>query len=122
MTAEEYLKRAIQYERLIRSKRQLIIHLMELSKYVSENSEANIIDLERQQAEEVDRYLSLVQEIRQTIEQVGDTRYIEILYRRYFCAETWETISLNTGYDLRWVYRLHKQALRAVDRIINTPL
>lgn len=47
------------------------------------------------------------------IQQLQDTRYEELLHSRYVMCLRWEEIAVQMHIDLRWVYRLHGQALEA---------
>lgn len=53
------------------------------------------------------------------IELLPDPLQRETLIRRYVIGQRWEDIAEVMNYDLRWVYRLHKNALT---RLSNTPL
>ena len=48
-----------------------------------------------------------------------DTRYSDILYRRYICDMTWQQIADDTHYTLRYVFQLHGQALIEFGKISN---
>lgn len=65
-------------------------------------------------SDEIFRGMAVRQEIKQTIEAVSDMRFQEVLYRRYILDQTFEQISQKMLYELRWVKRLHHQA---VDRL-----
>ena len=58
---------------------------------------------------------SILEEIRCVVEGVGDIRYRMLLTERYVNFKTWEQVAESLGYDLRWVYRLHKEALSALE-------
>lgn len=47
------------------------------------------------------------------IQQMQNTRYEELLHSRYVMCLRWEEIAVQMHIDLRWVYRLHGQALEA---------
>lgn len=53
-------------------------------------------------------------EIFHAIQQVQDGRYRELLLNRYLRMMTWEQIAVEMNYDIRHVWRLHGEALRAV--------
>ncbi len=48
------------------------------------------------------------------IDRVEDGRYRELLDCYYIKGMTWEQVAHEMHLDLRWVYRLHGRALRAV--------
>lgn len=45
------------------------------------------------------------------INNVKNTSYRTILTARYINNKTWEEIAQDMNYDIRWIYRLHGQAL-----------
>lgn len=47
------------------------------------------------------------------IEALSDDRYKTLLTERYVFFDTWEQIATSMGYQLKWVYDLHGQALIA---------
>ena len=51
--------------------------------------------------------------IQQQIEAVGDERYRSILFARYVLCKTWEKVAEDVPCDVRHVYRLHGDALKA---------
>lgn len=63
---------------------------------------------------EIFRGLAVRVEVKQAIEAVTDLRWQEVLYRRYILGQTFECISQEMLYELRWVKRLHN---KAVDRL-----
>ena len=56
----------------------------------------------------------LKREITETIDQVDDSRYRDLLELRYRNYLGWEQIAERMGYDVRHIYRLHGDALMAV--------
>lgn len=51
-------------------------------------------------------------EVVAALEQVTNARDHEILRRRYLLGQKWEQIAVDTGIDLRWVYRRHRAAVQ----------
>lgn len=51
-------------------------------------------------------------EVVAALEQITNPRDHEILHRRYILGQKWENIAVDTGIDLRWVYRRHKAAVQ----------
>lgn len=49
--------------------------------------------------------------ITRQINQIEDDRYQMVLRLRYLSSKTWEEIALLMNYNLRWIYRLHGEAL-----------
>ena len=82
-----------------------------------EETIAKIIDLQAEINRDIDRLVDLKKELFSTIKAVGDTEFQTILEKRYLCFQSWEKISVEMGYDLRWLYRLHGKALDVVREI-----
>lgn len=83
-------------------------------------------DLNAELQEEIEASYDVMNEIEGTINRVPNGRYKLILYGRYICFMTWEKIAESMQradgaepYSERWLYILHKRALREVDKIIN---
>ena len=58
-------------------------------------------------------------EIYNVISEVKDTKLRTILMARYCECMSWQEIQAIMHYDQRWVYRLHGQALQAVEPLIK---
>lgn len=54
-------------------------------------------------------------EVNAAIEAVADVRLRRLLELRYRNYMTWEAIADEMGYELRHVYRLHREALRRLE-------
>lgn len=54
------------------------------------------------------------QETEALINQLEDEKYKLLLTYRYMENLTWETISEKMNYDVRWIYVLHKKALKVI--------
>lgn len=59
------------------------------------------------------------QRILNEIEQLSDERHRTILTDRYVHCWRWEAIAADVKHDLRYVYRLHGDALNAFAKIIR---
>ncbi|WDC83317.1 hypothetical protein PL321_11110 [Caloramator sp. mosi_1] len=46
------------------------------------------------------------------IKEVDNMEYQTLLESRYLCFKPWEQIAVEMGYDLGYVYKLHKRALK----------
>jgi hypothetical protein len=78
------------------------------------NTVDKAVDLTRQIDEDICRLLELKREIWAAIDAVEDARYRMVLELRYRAGYEWDAIAAELHYDIRWVYRLHGRALRAV--------
>ena len=132
MTKKEYLSQAHHIDCRINAKISQVSSLHDLATKASvtisdmpgsptrnthqmENVIVKIIDLEGQINTEIDRLVDLKAEIGYVINAVEDTDLRTLLELRYLSFKTWETIACEMGYELRWIYKLHKRALDAVN-------
>lgn len=134
MTAKEYLQRI---EKLNIQISHHIDQLMELKTFGAKavdysadrvqtspsNSMENIVgrwvDMEAKLNTMIDSYVDLKYQVIREIHQLEDTRYIQILYKRYIEFKPLRTIAVEMGYDYKWLCHLHGQALEDFNRIIN---
>lgn len=58
--------------------------------------------------------MDLKTEIMQVINQVDDLEYQTLLEQRYLNFRNWEQIAVDTGYNVRHLYRVHDKALAKV--------
>lgn len=131
MTKKEYLSQAHHIDCRINAKISQVSSLHDLATKASvtltdmpgsptknthqmENVIVKILDLEEQINADIDRLVDLKAEISRVINAVDDMDLRTLLELRYLSFKTWEAIAYEMGYDLRWVYKLHKRALDAV--------
>lgn len=136
MTTQEYLEQAFIIDKRINSKIDQVSSLHSLSMKASstfsdvppsgtrnvhrmEEVIAKMVDLENEINEEIDVLVDLKLEIMGVIRKVEDSEYRLLLELRYLCFKTWEQVASDMGYDLSWVYRLHKKALSAIESEFN---
>ena len=70
-------------------------------------------DVDKQVDELVDYKLKLSMEVN----ELSDDRYRMVLSERYFKGKTFERIAQQHHYSVRWVRKLHEQALRAFGKL-----
>lgn len=73
-----------------------------------------IIDLERTIDEEIDRYVDLNKEVRETINQLYNVKEKLVLRMRYIHFLSWEEISEKMGYSVMQVHRIHDRAIKKI--------
>ena len=73
-----------------------------------------IAELDKMLMADIDCLVTLKADICKAIDAVEDMRYRRLLELRYRHYESWEQIAVDMGYDIRWVYRLHGEALNQV--------
>lgn len=131
MTAKEYLQQAYRLDQRINSKIEQVASLNELAtkctssltgmprnpnRATSMMADAvdKIIDLQAEINRDIDRLVDLKREIVTVIKAIENPEYQTLLEKRYLCFLTWEQIAVDMGYDLRWLYRIHKRALEQI--------
>jgi len=72
------------------------------------------VDMTAEITRELLELVRLKAEINRAIAAVQDERYRMLLELRYRSYLPWEQIAERMGYDVRWVYRLHGEALLQV--------
>jgi len=77
---------------------------------------AQVDALERDIVEEVTQLRRKQDYISRQIEDMHDDRYRTILHERYVLRRKWDEIAEIMHMDVRWIYRLHGQALQAFGR------
>lgn len=75
---------------------------------------AKVADIDRAIGAEISELCRIKREVNAAIDAVEDVRYRRVLELRYRNYLSWDRISEETGYDLRYVYRLHGKALLCV--------
>ena len=82
------------------------------------NAENNIVnyisalqDYESKLRTQITEMLMAKEKLKQIIENVPNYEHRQILYKRYICFQKWEQIAVDMNINMRWVYRLHGQAL-----------
>lgn len=76
-----------------------------------------VMELRRDINAEWDKLIDQRVKARVYIECLQDYRYSYILKERYICGKTWRHIAEQMYLDRRWVFRLHKKALDAFDKV-----
>ena len=73
-----------------------------------------IVDLENEIDAAIDALVDLKRDIIQVINQVGNSEYRLLLEKRYLRCEPWEEIAVAMQYSLRYIHKLHGEALKVV--------
>lgn len=130
MTAQEYFNQAYRLDQRINSKIEQLRTLNKLAlkatatytgmphspnkgSQTMANTVDRIIDLQNEINRDIDELVDLKAEIREVIDAVPDTDLRLILEERYLNWKSWEQIAVTLGYNLRYLHRLHRQALDA---------
>ena len=130
MTAKEYLSQYREAVKMIRTKQDELLALIEDATAVSPNQSgthgggtsdkvgrksAAAADIEREIEEEKAALRVIRRDIRATIAQVHSADLRRLLTYRYICGCTWERVAVKMNYSyVHIVHRLHPRALAAV--------
>lgn len=132
MTAKEYLNQAYRLDQRIRSKQEQISALNDLATSCSASltgmprnpnkggsrmadAVCKIVDLQDSIAADMQELVELKAEIIVTIKAVDCIEYQLILEKRYISGKSWPEIAVDLGYKMRHLYKLHDEALAAVN-------
>jgi len=77
------------------------------------------VDMEAEITQMIDRYVDLKYKVIREIHQLEDTRYIQVLYKRYIEFKSLHKIAAEMDYEYTWMCRIHGYALNAFADIIN---
>ena len=132
MSTKDYLSQAYRIDQRINSKLAQVMSLRDLlgkatgtlsgapkaatpNPHSMEDTIAKMVDLENEINEDIDALVDLKAEIMRRIKHVENTEHQTILELRYLCFKRWEVIAVELGYDLRYLYKLHDQALETLN-------
>ena len=137
MTAKEYLEQIKEYETRIKQKQIQLECLRETAGGASgirydkeriqvsvmadavERAVITVMELEDQIFVEKVRLETLRAQIITQIHDVGDDRYIKVLFKRYVEHKSYELISVECHYSYDYVKELHSDALRSFAKIVD---
>ena len=75
------------------------------------NGVAKIIELEKVINEDIDKLVDMKVKAREIIETLDTVVEKAILYKHYFEGKSFEDIAVEVNYSLRWVYKIHGDAM-----------
>lgn len=136
MNTKEYFSQAFVLNKRINSKLDHLAALRELvskatatisdmpprdSREVHQLEEAicRIVDLEKDVNADIDRFLALKKEYASIISEIKKPMLQLVLEQRYLCCHSWERIATELEYELRSLYRLHSEALKAAEEHVQ---
>ena len=131
MNTKEYLSQAYRIDQRINSKLEQVMSLRALlgkatgtltgapkaatpNPHSMEDTITKMVDLENEINDDIDALVDLKAEIMRRIKRVENTEYQTILELRYLCFKRWEEVSVELGYSMQHLFRLHDEALEAV--------
>ena len=135
MTAKEYLNRAWNVDQRINSKLHQLDSLKDMATKATStlgtepvsgtrnvqrmaDTIDNIIALENEINDDIDRLVDLKRDVIKTISKVQDTNCLTLLELRYLSFKSWDDIAAEMNYTSRWVHIMHSKALAAVEKIL----
>ena len=135
MTAKEYLKRAWNVDQRINSKLHQLDSLKDMATKATStlgtepvsgtrnvqrmaDTIDNIVALENEINDDIDRLVDLKRTVIKTISKVQDTNCLTLLELRYLSFKSWDDIAAEMNYTSRWVHIMHSKALAAVEKIL----
>lgn len=81
---------------------------------------AKIVDFEHEADIMIDELVTLKIDMEHQISLISDFRYRKILERRYLFFESFKAIASSLGYSEKHIYRLHSEAINALEKILRT--
>ncbi len=131
MSTKDYLSQAYRIDQRINSKLAQVMSLRDLlgkatgtlsgapkaatpNPHSMEDTIAKMVDLENEINDDIDALVDLKAEIMRRIKRVENTEFQTILELRYLCFKRWEEVSVELGYSMQHLFRLHDEALEAV--------
>lgn len=131
MTAKEYLEQAYRLDLRIQSKQEQIDSLNDLATRCTAtmtgmphspnrgsspmaDTVCKIVDLQEAIAADMQTLVDLKADIMHTIDMVQNVEYRLILEKRYITGKTWPEIAIELGYKMRYMFKLHEEALAVI--------
>lgn len=130
MNAKEYLSQVFRLDQRINSKLNQLASLREISKRGTtsihakricgaihsqmENSVVDLIDLQHELNEDIDRFVDLQREIRSAINELNKPQYQLVLELRYLLYKRWEEIAKIINLSVESTHFIHGKALMAL--------
>jgi len=137
VNAKDYLSQAFQLDLRINSKLEQVSMLRGLALKTTsvlqddkvqstkqqspmETALVKLMSLEEEINDDIDQLIDLKRELAAFVSEMDTPSYRLLLELRYLSGSTWEEVATIMGYDVRWVYRLHRKALKeATERLEN---
>lgn len=137
MKAKEYLLQARYLDQQIQAKVNEIQRLNDLATHMTavmsdmpkaqggstsrmEDTIVKIVDYENEIQSDLDRMITLKQEINESIRKIPETEYQLVLQERYLQMYPWEDIALDINRKVRWVQVIHGRALEQLQKILDS--
>jgi len=139
MTTKEYFEQALTLNKRINSKLDHLGTLRDMATKASatlsdmphsgtrnvhrmEDIISKIVDLENEINGDIDRFVDMKREYMRIIGEIRNPVFQLVMEQRYLCCHTWDQISIELGYELRWLHRLHGRALQEAETALKQKL
>lgn len=136
MTAKEYLSQAFVIRKMVNAKQSRIKDLCGLQSCLNDMQASvdpqsvrlsvgmaglrrAILGIVEELVADIKKLLEVQEEIGGVIANMGNDDYRAIFYERYVNFKQWTTIAKDGNYSLRHVYKLRRQGLAEVDRLLR---
>lgn len=136
MNAKEYLNQAYRLDQRINSKLEQVAALRSLTQKITvsyegeavsrtrnvssmEDTIIRLMEAENELNAAIDALVDLKQNVYATIQKVEKPEYQFLLEMRYLCFKTWAEIADQMHLEEHYVFRVHGQALRDVEKILQ---
>lgn len=134
MDSKTYLRQAYKINVRIRSKIEQVNSLRDLAEKATssitgmpsggsenrmENAIIRMVDLQNEIAHDIESLVQLKQNIAEAIDSIENDDYKTLLELRYLANKKWEEIAVIMHLTIDGVFRVHRRALREVDKINN---
>lgn len=137
MNAKEYLSQAFQLDQRINSKLEQVSMLRDLALKTTsvlqddkvqsakqqspmESALVKLMSLEEEINNDIDQLIDLKRELTTFVSEMDNPSFRLLLELRYLSGSIWEEVAAIMGYDIRWVYRLHREALKEANRLLKS--
>lgn len=80
---------------------------------------ARVDELESDIVDELNGLIEAKQDISDHIERLQNERYKQLLFDRYILCHKFERIAADRDKGIRWIYRMHGNALKAFEKVLN---
>lgn len=132
MNAKEYLKQAFYLDKRINSKLEQVESLNALATKATstlsdmpkssnrgtsklEDTIIKIVELQEEINKDIDKLVDLKKEIANSIYSLKDKEEQTVLEKRYLCFNSWEQIAVDMNYSIQYCFKIHRNALKAID-------
>ncbi len=134
MKTKEYLQQLQKLDIIINQKLQELYELKKLQDikaidYTKEKVQSSrqnganfetilikIIDMENEINDEIDRFIDMKHCIINQIQTLDNTKYMQVLYKRYVEYKSFEQIAVEMGYTYDYIRKIHIKALRNFEK------